>query len=272
MLVMPVFLMICIFKLYPIISVIIGSFIRKNHFSLKTYTILLQDKIFWDSLFTTLKMNAVMIPLQILLALILALLVNLTVKGVNLFRTIYYIPVTMALSVASITWDMMANFNSGVFNSFFVFIGAGKQGMFTDSNQALWWIVIMATWKGCGYWMMYLFAGLKGINTEIYESARLDGAGFFRTLFSITLPLMKNALLFVIVANTSANMLLFAPMKLITEGGPQNSTNVLMYEIYKSAFQRGNQSRAGALTAILLVIVLLVVVLQFRMLNRDEDE
>ena len=90
-------------------------------------------------------------------------------------------------------------------------------------------------------------------------------------LFHITLPLIKRTLLFVFVANTSANMLLFAPMKLITEGGPQNSTNVLMYEVYKSAFRNGNASRAGALTTILLLIVLAVVVIQFRLLNEKEE-
>ena len=267
----PALVVIMVFKIAPVFSVVAGSFIRDGHFSFKTYRILFQDKVFWLSLWTTVKMNIVMIPLQIAVSFILALLVNVQIKGIGIFRTFWYLPVTMAISVASITWDMMANYNSGVFNSIFTALGLGKQGMYTDAKQALWWIVIMATWKGCGYWMMYILAGLKGVDPGIYESAKLDGAGFFRTLFSITLPLIKNTMLFVIVANTSANMLLFAPMKLITEGGPQNSTNVLMYEIYKSAFQRGNQARAGALTTILLSIVLVVVIAQFRMLN-DKDE
>lgn len=268
----PALIIIFVFKLFPMISVVVESFIRDGEFTFRTYEILFGDKNFWEALWTTLKMNLVMIPLQIVLSLILALLVNNMVKGVGLFRSIYYLPVTMAISVAAITWDLMANYNSGVFNSIISFLGFEKQGLFTDANQALWCIVIMATWKGCGMWMMYILAGLKGVDTSIYESAKLDGAGYFRTLFSITLPLIKGTMLFVIVANTSANMLLFAPMKLITEGGPQNSTNVLMYEIYKSAFRNGNASRAGAITAILLLIVLIVVILQFRMLNKKEDE
>ncbi len=268
----PALIIIFVFKLFPMISVVVESFIRDGEFTFRTYEILFGDKNFWEALWTTLKMNLVMIPLQIVLSLILALLVNNMVKGVGLFRSIYYLPVTMAISVAAITWDLMANYNSGVFNSIISFLGFEKQGLFTDANQALWCIVIMATWKGCGMWMMYILAGLKGVDTSIYESAKLDGAGYFRTLFSITLPLIKGTMLFVIVANTSANMLLFAPMKLITEGGPQNSTNVLMYEIYKSAFRNGNASRAGAITAILLLIVLIVVILQFGMLNKKEDE
>ena len=267
----PALIIIFVFKIYPIVSVMITSFIRDGQFTFRTYEILLGDRTFWMSLWTTIKMNLVMIPLQIVLSLALSLLVNSTVKGIGIFRSIYYLPVTMAISVAAITWELMANYNNGVFNSLFTALGIGRQGLFTDANQALWCIVVMATWKGCGMWMMYILAGLKGVDTSIYESARLDGAGYFRTLFSITLPLIKRTMLFVIVANTSANMLLFAPMQLITEGGPQNSTNVLMYEVYKSAFQNGNASRAGALTTILLIIVLTVVIIQFRMLNEKEE-
>ena len=267
----PALIIIFVFKIYPIVSVMITSFIRDGQFTFRTYEILLGDRTFWMSSWTTIKMNLVMIPLQIVLSLALALLVNSTVKGIGIFRSIYYLPVTMAISVAAITWELMANYNNGVFNSLFTALGIGRQGLFTDANQALWCIVVMATWKGCGMWMMYILAGLKGVDTSIYESARLDGAGYFRTLFSITLPLIKRTMLFVIVANTSANMLLFAPMQLITEGGPQNSTNVLMYEVYKSAFQNGNASRAGALTTILLIIVLTVVIIQFRMLNEKEE-
>lgn len=268
----PALLVIFIFKLLPMVSVMAESFMRDGAFTFRTYEILLGDRTFWQALWTTLKMNLVMIPLQIVLSFILALLVNNMVKGIGVFRSIYYLPVTMAISVAAITWDLMANYNSGVFNSIISFLGFEKQGLFTDAAQALWFIVIMATWKGCGMWMMYILAGLKGVDTAIYESAKLDGAGYFRTLFSITLPLIKRTMLFVVVANTSANMLLFAPMKLITEGGPQNSTNVLMYEIYKSAFRNGNASRAGAITTILLLIVLVVVVIQFRMLNEKEND
>ena len=271
LMILPALIFVLIFKIYPIISVSVGSFFRKGVFTFKTYQILFKDKVFWNSVRVTLKMNIVMIPLQVVISMILALLVNNRVKGIGVFRSIYYLPVTMSISVASVTWALMMNVNNGVINSLLSLIGIPAQGFFTDVKQALWCIVIMATWKGCGYWMMYLLAGLKGIDTSIYEAATMDGAGFFTTLFRITLPLMKRTLLFVFVANTTANMLLFAPTKLITEGGPQNSTNVLMYEVYKSAFKNGNMSRAGAITSILLVITIITVIVQFRMLNRNEE-
>ena len=268
----PALIFILIFKIYPMISVSVGSFFRDGNFTFRTYEILFKDKTFWNSLWVTLKMNIVIIPLQVLISLFLALLVNNTVKGIGVFRSIYYLPVTMAISVASVTWSLMMNVNNGVFNSILSIFGIESQGFFTDPKQALWCIIIMASWKGCGMWMMYLLAGLKGVDTAIYESARLDGAGYFTTLTKITLPLIKRTMLFVVVANTTSNMLLFAPSKLITEGGPRNSTNVLMYEVYKSAFRNGNMSRAGAITAILLVIIMITVICQFRMMNAKEDE
>ena len=268
----PALIFILIFKIYPMISVSVGSFFRDDNFTFRTYEILFKDKTFWNSLWVTLKMNIVIIPLQVLISLFLALLVNNTVKGIGVFRSIYYLPVTMAISVASVTWSLMMNVNNGVFNSILSIFGIESQGFFTDPKQALWCIIIMASWKGCGMWMMYLLAGLKGVDTAIYESARLDGAGYFTTLTKITLPLIKRTMLFVVVANTTSNMLLFAPSKLITEGGPRNSTNVLMYEVYKSAFRNGNMSRAGAITAILLVIIMITVICQFRMMNSKEDE
>ena len=268
----PALIFILIFKIYPMISVSVGSFFRDGEFTFRTYQILFKDKTFWNSLWVTLKMNIVIIPLQVLISLFLALLVNNTVKGIGVFRSIYYLPVTMAISVASVTWSLMMNVNSGVFNSILNIFGIENQGFFTDPNQALWCIIIMASWKGCGMWKMYLLAGLKGVDTAIYESARLDGAGYFTTLTRITLPLISRTMLFVLVANTTSNMLLFAPSKLITEGGPQNSTNVLMYEVYKSAFRNGNMSRAGAITAILLVIIMITVIGQFKMMNSNQDD
>lgn len=268
----PALIFILIFKIYPMISVSVGSFFRDGNFTFRTYEILFKDKTFWNSLWVTLKMNIVIIPLQVLISLFLALLVNNTVKGIGVFRSIYYLPVTMAISVASVTWSLMMNVNNGVFNSILSIFGIESQGFFTDPKQALWCIIIMASWKGCGMWMMYLLAGLKGVDTAIYESARLDGAGYFTTLTKITLPLIKRTMLFVVVANTTSNMLLFAPSKLITEGGPRNSTNVLMYEVYKSAFRNGNMARAGAITAILLVIIMITVIGQFKMMNAKEDE
>ena len=118
--------------------------------------------------------------------------------------------------------------------------------------------------------MMFFLAGLKGIDESIYEAAQMDGAGFWAKTFRITIPLLKRTTLFVTVANTSVNLLLFAPMKLITEGGPSGTTNVLMYEAYQQAFKYGNYSKGSAITTVLVVLILLIVLVQFRLMGEKE--
>ena len=112
LLLLPALIGIIVFKIYPIFSALINSFIRKGQFSLRTYEILFADKTFWSSLWTTLKMNVIMIPLQIVVSLILALLINNQVKGIGVFRSIYYLPVTMAISVASVIWSLKFETNT----------------------------------------------------------------------------------------------------------------------------------------------------------------
>lgn len=272
LLLLPAFILICIFKLYPIIRTLKNGLFIDGVFSLKAYSMVFSDSVFWNSLKVTLKLNVVMIPLQIIISFCLALLANTALKGIAIFRTIYYLPFTISLTVATLIWNLMLNYNSGVVNSLLSVFGIEAQGFFTDKSQALWAIVIVATWKGCGYWMMFLLAGLKNIDAAIYESAKIDGAGFFTTIFKITIPMMKKVLLFVFVANTTANMLLFAPMQLVTEGGPQGSTNVLMYEAYKAAFKYADPTRSAVLISVLLFIIVIICVVQFALLNEKEAE
>jgi len=250
---------------------LVQGFVVDGNITLKTYITLFNDPSFWNSLRVTLKLNVVMIPLQIFISFWLAMLVNQTLKGITVFRTIFYLPFTLSLTVATLIWNLMFNYNSGIINSILSIFGIAPQGFFIDKNQALWCIVIIATWKGCGYWMMFILAGLKNIDASIYESAKIDGSGFLTTIVKITLPLLKKVLLFVLVANTTANLLLFAPMQLVTQGGPQGSTNVLMFEAYKSAFKYANQPRASALITVLLVLIVTICIVQFKFLNEKEE-
>lgn len=267
----PALLLIILFKLYPIANTLIDSFIRKGNWSLRNYELVFQDKVFWNSIGVTFKFNIIVTPLQILVSIGMALLVNVKMKGAQIFRTMYYLPVTISMTVACILWNLMLNPSNGVVNSAIRMIGGSPQQFFTGVDQALWSIMLLASWKGCGYWMMFLLAGLQGIDEELYESARIDGANWWQTTTRITLPLLKNALAFVIISDTTANLLLFAPMFMITNGGPQMSTNVLMYEAYKSSFIYADQARASTLMTVMLMIVAVIVVTQFVLLNRDDS-
>ncbi|WP_320129613.1 sugar ABC transporter permease [uncultured Sphaerochaeta sp.] len=267
----PACLLIAVFKLYPIGRTLVEGFVSDGKVGFDTYRRLFLDQTFWSSLWVTIKMNIVITPLQIFISLCLAFLVNCNLKGIGIFRTIYYLPVTISITVATLLWNMMFNVNNGILNSILNTVGISNQGFFIDKAQALWCIVVIANWKGVGYWMMFLLAGLKGIDATIYESAIIDGAGWLKRVTAITLPLIKNTLLFVFVADTTSNMLLFAPMQIITRGGPQGSTDVLMYEAYKSAFQFVDRSRSSAIVTVLLLMIGAVCVFQFKLLNNKEE-
>ena len=270
LLIAPSFVLICVFKLYPIAITLLESFLLDGRLTLSAYHGLFTDASFWNSFWITIEMNLVMIPLQVALAFIVALLVNKRLKGIGIFRTIFYLPVTISLPVACIVWNVMMNPNTGVLNSILNVFGIPSQGFFINKSQALWCIVLIATWKGVGYWMMFILAGLKNIDTSLYESAKMDGANWYQTIFRITLPLLKKVLLFVFVANTTANLLLFAPMQIITNGGPQESTNVLMFEAYRAAFKYGDWPRSSAIVMVLLIMIVLISLIQAAVLN-DRD-
>ena len=270
LLLLPAFVLICWFKLYPILSTLKQAFMVNGALSLANYQRVFAEKTFWNCLNVTLKFNVVTIPLQIIISFLMALLVSSKVRGTGVFRTIFYIPFAVSITVCVMVWNLMFQFNGGVVNSFLSLFGVPPQGFFNDRKQALWCIVVLASWKGCGYWMMFLMAGIKNIDSSVYEAARIDGARYPRIVWSIMLPLMRRTILFVCVANTSSNMLLFAPMQLVTEGGPRNSTNVLMYEAYRSAFRYADMPRCAVIVSVLLVIILAIALVQFFALG-DRD-
>ena len=268
----PALLLILVFKFYPIVNTVYQSFIRKGAYSLRNYELVFTDAIFWNSLWVTFKFNIIITPVQILISIAMALLVNQRLRGIAAYRSIYYLPVTISMPVACMLWNLMLNPSTGVINSVLNAIGIGAQPFFTGSGQALYSIMALASWKGCGYWMMFLLAGLQGIPSEIYESAVVDGANWWKKTTRITIPLLKNSLMFVIISDTTSNLLLFAPMYMITNGGPQGTTNVLMYEAYRSAFKYTDHARASTLLTVLLFIVALIITAQFISLNRDNTQ
>lgn len=270
LLVLPALALIIIFKMYPIVLNIWVSLRWKDSFSVINYFNIITDNAFWKSLWITLKFNLILTPLQIVISLGMALLVSRKIKGIGFFRTIYYLPVTISITVACIMWNMMLNPQNGIVNSILLKIGLNTQPFFTGNTQALASIMALSSWKGCGYWMMFLMAGIKDIDVSLYDAAQMDGASYWKTVFYVIIPALKKTFAFVLIADTTSNLLLFAPMYMITKGGPQDSTNVLMYEAYKSAFIYGDQARSAALMTVLLLIVGVIVAIQFAFLKRGD--
>jgi multiple sugar transport system permease protein len=235
---------------------------------LDTYAYLFSSQRFWNSVGVTLWFVLVIVPAQIVLALAFAAALTERLPAVGLWRTLIFLPVAIPQAVSTIVWGVAFRPTGGLANSALQFIGIGPQPWLTSPDQALYAIMIIASWVGVGYWMMFLIAGLQDIPRSVTEAAALDGAGWWRTFLSIKLPLLSRPLAFVLVANTVANFLLFVPVQVLTRGGPAGSTNLLIHEIYRQAFTFGDAALANAQVVILSVIMLAIVTIQFRLLQR----
>ena len=149
LLILPTILMICIFKIYPIIdSVIQGFSSADSNFTLDNYKLLFADKTFWNSLKVTLKFNIIIIPIQIVLSFIMALFVNVKIRGIEVFRTVFYLPFCISLTISTVIWQMMLNVNNGVINSMLGVLGLRPIGFLIDKKWALLSIVLISSWRG----------------------------------------------------------------------------------------------------------------------------
>jgi len=275
---LPALLGLALFRIYPIAvsflnSFYVRSFITKREVfvGLEGYRALLEDPIFWKSAWITVLFNFIVNPVQVVAALGLALFLSVQVRGINAVRSLYMLPIGISLPVAAVIWGVVLSPDSGLMNSLLALAGVPPQRFLTSPSQALGSIVLIASWKGVSYWMIFLLAGIKGIPETIYEAARIDGANAWQILTRVTVPMLRRVILFVVVADTISNYLLFIPAYLLTRGGPQHATNFLMYEAFKSGFIYLDMNRAVTIVSVLLVFLLLVIALEFQFLKPQHD-
>jgi len=192
------------------------------------------------------------------LPLLVAVLVNdTTLKGVTIFRTIYYFPVVTSMVVAGIIWKWMYMEN-GLLNYVLVnifHILNEPISYLTNPNTALFCIMVVTIWKGIGYYMVLYLAGLQSINKELYEAATIDGASKFRQLIRITIPLLAPTMAVVAIMSSMAAMKVFDEIYVMTAGGPFNSTRTLVYEIYDTAFDKLKFGYASSIGVILFIML-----------------
>ena len=229
---------------------------------------MLASESFRQSLATTLLFGLIVNPLQILLALALAVLLTQRLPGNQVWRTLIFLPVAVPLLVSAVVWGIAFR-PDGPINALLGAIGFAPQPFLTSPRQALLSIVILASWVGVGYWMMFLIAGLQDIPPDYTEAAAIDGAGWWGAFVQITLPLLRRPLAFVLVADTVANFLLFAPVQVLTRGGPAEATNLIMFEIYRQAYTFGDLGLASAEVVIVVLVLLAIVGLEFRLLQES---
>jgi ABC-type sugar transport system permease subunit len=230
----------------------------------------LSDPIFLSSLRTTFVFALFYVPIQVLLALGLAVFANQNRPGVGPLRAIIFIPVVTSFVVVSIIWGMILNQDVGLLNGFLQTLGFPRFSFIRSTTLALPSIIAISIWKNVGYSVIVLVAGLKSIPSMYYEAAIVDGANNWQQFRNITIPLLKRQVMFVTVWATLGAFQVFIPVYSLTQGGPSRTTNVIVYYIYKKAFVFNEMGYASALSIILLVILLLVSVAQMRLLRGEE--
>jgi multiple sugar transport system permease protein len=213
---------------------------------------------------------ALVLPLQLGLALGMAMLVNQKIPGVTLYRTIYFSPVVTSMVVISIVWGFMYNKDVGLLNQMLDIVTFGKVGPFNwlgSSQSALVAIVLLSAWQGMGLQMIIFLAGLQGIPETLYEAASIDGANTWQKFRNVTLPSLRNTFVFIIIATTISAFALFTQINILTRGGPNDSTTTVMFHIVETGFRQQNIAGGTAMSVIYFVIILLLALFQRRVLS-----
>lgn len=268
---LPALLVLGVFLFYPMIKTLIYSFFLTNtrgvtvsFVGLENYINLFLSDRFQHSLKVTLLFVLYTVPTGILLALFLALIANEKVKGVGLFRVLFSSTLGVSVAAGAAIWLFLFHPSIGVLNNVLTSLGMKAVPWLTSSSWALFSVAITTVWMNVGFNFIILLSGLQNIPEEMYESARMDGAGYWSQLVHITLPLLSPTLFFVIVVSLINSFQTFGQIDILTGGGPAEATNLIVYSIYKDAFIHSRFGYASAQAMILFLIILIFTIIQFK--------
>ncbi|MCP2242695.1 carbohydrate ABC transporter permease [Lentzea aerocolonigenes] len=239
---------------------------------LDNFTRLFADPLFWKSLRNTVYFGLVVVPLQSGFALVLALLINARIRGINAYRAVYFVPVVTSIVVVSILWTFMYQ-RDGLVNHMLQAVSFNLvQGTdwLNDPATAMPAIIFMSIWQAVGFHMVIWLAGLQTIPGDLYEAAELDGAGRWQKFRYVTWPGLRATRSFILVTITIAALSLFSQIKIMTNGGPLYSTSTLVFQSVRAGYEQQQTAYASAISLVFFVLVLTVSLVQ-RFLTRDKD-
>jgi multiple sugar transport system permease protein/sn-glycerol 3-phosphate transport system permease protein len=267
----PSLLLFSIFLFYPMIRTVYLSFFLTDaqgnaalFVGLENYLYLFQSDPFRKSASATFLFVLYTVPTGVLLALFLALIANEKLRGIGLFRTIFSSTMGMSVAASAVIWLFLFHPTVGILNSILGFIGIDSIPWLLDPKWALISIAITTIWMNTGFSFLVLLGGLQNIDQHLYESARIDGAGYFYQLFRITVPMLSPTLFFIITITFIHSFQSFGQVDILTGGGPAEATNLIVYSIYQDAFINYQFGTASAQAVILFLLVLLLTLVQFK--------
>lgn len=264
----PSMLIFAVFLFYPFFKTIYLSLYKTNKMGeaklfvgLENYKALLSSPSFHNSLKVTLIFVSVVVIGSMLLGLVAAVLCNKAFPGIRFFSTAYALPMAIASSSAAMIFQIMLHPAVGIVNKLLNL----DINWLNDPKTALWCVAILTAWLNSGINFLYFSAGLGNIDETIYERASVDGASGIQQFFSLTLPGLSPIMFYTLVVNIIEAFQSFGQIKILTEGGPNESTNVIVYSIYRDAFFNYRFGSAAAQSVILFLIVMVITLIMFRM-------
>lgn len=228
------------------------------------YTKLLTDPRTGDVFLHTVYYIVGYLPIVYVGGLALALALNTALKGRSFLRGIYFLPVVTSWIVVALVWRWLLNPSTGIVNTVLAFFGIEGPGWWTDPAWAMPSIILASAWKDLGFVMVILLAGLQAISPELYDAAKVDGAGWWRRTWSVTIPLLTPSTFFVLVISLINGFQVFDQVYAMTGGGPAGASQVVVQQIYDLTFRYGRAGEASALSWMLFIVVLAVTVIQIR--------
>jgi multiple sugar transport system permease protein len=264
----PSLLGVLAFLLAPVVIVAVVSLFRWNllsapHFvGLDNYRRMAGDASVWHSVLVTVYFVLLSIPVQTVLALALALLLNQKLRGVKTLRALYVVPWMATPVVMGVVWRWIFDPQNGALNALLGLFGVDPLNWLSSSALALPSVAAVGVWGGAGYTMLFFLAGLQGIPESMYEAARIDGAGGVQQFLHVTLPLLRPTMFFVLVTSIIGSFQAFDTIYSMTKGGPGEATTVLNFKIFSTAFQLFDDGYASALAMLLFGLLLLLTLAQ----------
>lgn len=271
----PSLLLFGIFLFYPLLkSVYLSLFLtdpqgRVAEFvGMANFKEIVTSEKFYTSFTNTLIFIALTVPAGIAAALLLAGLTHNKLIGMKVFRFIFSLPMAVSVGTGSMIWMIMYHPTLGILNYFLHLIGISPVQWLTDPKWAMLSVSLMTIWMNLGFNYILMLSGMQGVSDDIYDSTKIDGSGPLRTFYRITLPLISPTLFFTLVVSVIGAFQAFGQINILTKGGPMNSTNVMVYNIYQDAFINFRFGIGSAQALILFAIILLLTFAQFKFVEK----
>ncbi|MDJ0799498.1 MAG: sugar ABC transporter permease [Calothrix sp. MO_167.B12] len=251
----------------------LGSPLPTKWVGFEQYRRIFSDPTFFRALLNNGLFALIIVPVQTALALLLALLLNRPLKAMVLFRTLFFMPVVFPMSLVSVVWILIyAPSANGLMNAFLKSVTFGvwtPKDFLHDPVLALPAIILLSIWQGVGFQMVIILTGLQSIPTVLYEAAAIDGSNKWNQFLHVTLPQLRNTLIFVMLVTSILAFRLFDQVQIMTQGGPNDATTTVMYEAVKVAFEQQKMAKGAAMTVVFFLIVLAITIVQ-RLVVKEE--